>query len=269
MNLTTILLSLSIGCSDKNTDTAEAAEDTATDTDTVIPDDTDLEEEDTVVISGVALWADGAPADGATIQVCAALCRRTNVSSDGSWGVEGLEKEKYIILGFSGEDTSIATTVTLIDMQEDRNLDPMVLYPYATSEAWGTEEQEYALDAGLTVTFDGSEMEMGLYAVTTTSNISSVHVAPDDVPVDFPSGEPLAMWMLGEFDYQPTGGISWTIRDIPTNLDIEDGATLEAFLLDNEAHAWSSLGTYTVADGMIVGEANLTGLSTLVLVTAQ
>ena len=82
-------------------------------------------------------------------------------------------------------------------MQEDRDLEPMTLHPYATSEAWGGAEQEYALDDGLNITFNGADMEMGLYAVTTTSNISSVRVEPSDLPIDFPHGNILGVWMLG------------------------------------------------------------------------
>ena len=268
MNSYIMLLGLSLwGCGTKAGDTSSdtATEDTGEPT-VVNPEDT-AEPGDYVAISGTMNWGDGSPAEGADVQVCASLCRRTSVQSDGSWELTGLDKEAYIVLGFVQGDASITTTVSLVDMQEDKNIGAMTLKPYATQVAFTAGMHEYVLDGGLHISFNSDDISSGLYSVSFNDMVSSLKVDGDSVPHDLQDREILGMWMLGDFDYHVSSGISWRLDD---TFGLDEGASIEMLILNNEAHAWDSLGTFPLENGAFAGgDATFPYLSTIVMLRAE
>ena len=264
-----MLFGLSLwGCGAKEGDSAAdtATEDTG---DAVIVDtgEDTADPGDYVAISGTMNWGDGAPAEGADVQVCASLCRRTSVQSDGSWELTGLDKEAYIVLGFSMGDPSIATTVSLVDMQEDKNIGTMMLQPYATQTEFTAGMHEYALDGGLHISFNSDDISSGLYSVTFNDVVSSLKVDGDSVPHDLQDRDILGMWMLGDFDYQVSSGISWRLDDA---LGLSEGESIEMLILNNEAHTWDSIGTFSLENGSFSGgDTTFSFLSTIVMLRAE
>ena len=139
----------------------------------------------------------------------------------------------------------------------------MTLRPYATQEAYVSGEHAYELDGGLVIQLDSDELAGGLYSIGSSSTVSSLKIDPTEVPSDLDSSNILAMWMLGDFDHHVEGGIGW---HIDSELGLEEGSSVTLKYLDNEAHEWIALGTFTVTDGMILGdEAKLPLLSTVML----
>ena len=90
--MTTSLLLLGFwACGDSKTDTGQsepAAEPTSEASMEPSTEDTG-ETATTFEISGTVVLADGSPAAGSKIQVCADLCRRADVMEDGSWSLSG------------------------------------------------------------------------------------------------------------------------------------------------------------------------------------
>ena len=269
---TTMLLFGSIlffGCSDKESDSASTdTEDTTEPAEPAQPEDTQDSgnTEPTYTVTGEVTLADGAAANGTTIQVCASSCRRETVDENGKWEMSGLKEEKYIVLGFSMQDDSLATTATHMDLTGDRDLTTMVLHPYATSEAWASSSKTYDLDGGLSVTFNGADLSRGDFAVKELANISSVKVPLSDIPMDAPvaADKVAGIWMLGTFAFESSSGIEWSIRD---TLGLEDGTDVEIFFLAPASHTWESLGTTTVAQAVDGTGMSLPALSTLLIAT--
>ena len=152
-------------------------------------------------------------------------------------------------------------------MQEDKNIGAMTLNPYATQVEFTAGTHEYALDGGLNITFNSDDISSGLYSVSFNDMVSSLKVDGDSVPHDLQDREILGMWMLGDFDYQVSSGISWRLDD---TLGLEEGGSIEVLILDNEAHAWDSLGTFPLeGGGFSGGEATFPYLSTIVMLRAE
>ena len=180
--------------------------------------------------------------------------------------MSGLKEEKYIVLGFSMQDDSIATTATHLDLSSDRDLETMVVHPYATSESWTSSDKSYDLDGSLSVTFNGADLSRGDFAVKELTNISSVKVPIDDIPVDTPvdADKVAAIWMLGTFAFESSSGINWQISD---SLGLADGTDVEVFFLAPASHTWESLGTTTVNQGIDGSGMALPAFSTLLIAT--
>ena len=220
---------------------------------------------ETFSISGVMNNADGQPASGAKVQVCAALCRRADVMEDGTWSLQGVEADVYIVLGFYQGDASIATTASLATVSADLDVGTMVMSPYATQEAFVSGMYDYVLDGGLVISANSDELSAGLYSIGSSASVSSVKIDPSHISGgDLDTSTAAAMWMLGEYDYHVEGGMPWRID---SDLGLEEGASVDVQYLDNEAHEWLSLGTFTVTDGVIDGgESNLPLLSSLIVI---
>jgi hypothetical protein len=256
-----------LACGDSKTDTAEPTAEPTNEA-AIEPSGEDTadtaEEVATFAISGSVVLGDGSPAVGSKIQVCAALCRRADVSEDGTWSLTGVEEAVYIILSFSQGDTSIATTVSLIEITEDKEIGSMTLHPYATQEAYVSGMHDYVLDGGLTLSLDSDELSAGVYSLGSSDTVSSIKINPAEVPNDVDSSEILAMWMLGDFDHHVEGGIAWRID---SDLGLEEGTSLTFKYLDNEGHEWAEVGTFTITDGVIDGgDTRLPLLSTIMVV---
>ena len=241
-----IILFALIGCGEtKPTDSADTATEPAGEP-TIEPSSDTSEAEESFSISGSLILGDGSPAAGAKIQVCAALCRRTDVQEDGTWSLPGVEADHYIVLGFFQGDSTIATTATLIDITEDRVLDPMTILPYDTKEAYVAGPHSYGMSNGLELKLNSDDISAGAYSIGSSDTISSVLVDPATIPSDYDSSTVLKMWMLGDYDHGNTSGMKLSYTDL---LDVDDGTTVALLYINNEAHEWESLGSFTVTGG--------------------
>lgn len=250
-------------CGESKTDTAELTSEPSSNS--TEPDVDTAEAIETFSISGIVHDAQGAPAGGSKIQVCAALCRRADVMEDGTWSLSGLEADIYIVLGFSQGDASITTTASLATIDADRDIGTMTLSPYATQETFVSGMHDYVLDGGLTISANSDDLAAGLYSIGSSGAVSSLQIDPTHVPTELDRSSIVAMWMLGEYDYHVEGGMPWRID---SDLGLEEGATVALQYLDNEAHAWMSLGSFVVTDGAIDGgESNLPLLSSIIVVS--
>ena len=252
-----------LACGESKTDSAAPSAEPATEPSNEVSIEDTSEPLETFTISGNVVWGDDTPAAGAKIQVCADLCRRADVAADGTWSLSGLTAEVYIVLGFQQGDGSIATTSSLIDITADRNIGTMTLSPYATQEPLVSGMHDYSLDDGLVLSFDSSALVPGLYSIGTTENISSLGIDPSKVPSDIDASNVVALWMLGDFDHHVEGGIAW---HIDSNLGLAEGSSVTLKYLDNEAHAWVELGSFSVSNGVIEGNGALPLLSSLMVV---
>ena len=261
--MTFVLFLHLLACGESKTDTAEPSADTATEPSNEVSIEDTSEPVETFTISGSVVWEDDSPAAGAKIQVCADLCRRADVTADGTWSLSGLTSEVYIVLGFQQGDASIATTASLIDITADRDIGTMTLSPYATQETLVAGMHDYTLDNGLVLSFDSAALAPGLYSIGTTENISSLAIDSSKVPSDIDASNVVALWMIGDFDHHVESGISWRID---SDLGLAEGASVTLKYLDNEAHTWAELGTFSVSNGAIEGNGALPLLSSLMVV---
>lgn len=253
-------------CGDTKTDTAsEPTSEPSGDTSSEPSNEDTGPEIETFSISGSINNADGQPAAGAKVQVCAALCRRADVMEDGTWSLTGVEEDVYIVLGFYQGDPSIATTASLATLTTDLDVGTMTLSPYATQQEFLPGMNEYTLDGGLFVTANSEELSAGLYSIGSSGTMSSVKIDPSHISGgDLDTTTVTAMWMLGEYDYNAEGGMPWRIE---SDLGLEEGAGVDVQYLDNEAHEWISLGSFAVTNGVIDGgDANLPLLSSLIVI---
>jgi len=251
-------------CGDSKTDTAEPAAEPSEEPSTEPATEDTAVQIETFSISGTINDAQGAPAVGMKVQVCASLCRRADVTEDGTWTLTGLEEDVYIVLGFSQGDPSITTTASLATINSDRDIGAMTLNTYATQETFVSGMHDYVLDGGLVISANSDELGAGLYSIGSSGSISSLQIDPAQVPTELDTSSIVAMWMLGEYDYHVEGGMSWSIN---SDLGLAEGTSVDFQYLDNEAHAWMSLGSFTVTDGMIDGsDANLPLLSSVIVV---
>ena len=72
------------------------------------------------------------------------------------------------------------------------------------------------------------------------------HIDPSTIPSDYDSSSVLHMWMLGDYDHGSETGMKLSFTG---TLDVEDGTVVDLLYINNEAHEWQSLGTFTVTAG--------------------
>ena len=247
-----ILLFALIGCGETKPEDTSSEPATEPSNEAAVEPSDDTAVEETFTISGSVVYDNGEPAAGAKIQVCASLCRRADVTEDGSWSLSGLEAEHYIVLGFVQGDSTIATVATLIDVTADKELTPMTIVPYETKEAYVAGPHTYLLSSGLELKLNSDEISAGVYSIGSSDTVSSVSVDPSTIPSDYDSSSVLHMWMLGDYDHGSESGMKLSFTG---TLDVEDGATVDLLYINNEAHEWQSLGTFTVTGGGQGGDA--------------
>jgi len=266
-HITLLFLSVAItGCGADKTDTgssSDSGEDTGSEI--VNPDsgeDTGVEEEG-ASISGSLFFEDGSPATGVQMRLCYGQCFPAMVDESGNFNYSGKGEGHYSLQAVKlGEDTyAIPSTVVTIGT-EDIAMDPWVIPAFSTNtDLTGTQDVELANN--LIVSADSASMTLGDYTESEEKYIKSAFVPGDTAGIylEEVSGEVLGVWYLANFDYRMDPG--WAISGSP-DLGLNEGETIQAYVADFAAKAWTLVGTYEVdASGALVGNPDNTGLIAL------
>lgn len=227
--------------------------------------------------SGRVVNPDGS---GATVQMrlCAELCRSITTDAQGYFEYTQVEADHYVYEAvYLADQNGYSMPLDVITIAQDQQIaldQDMVLYPFETSDEVGDEPVMLNLDGGLTVmadpsTMTASEANSPYLPEGEPDYVASVRVQPDalGLRLEEVEGTVLAAWHMGRVSVSLSPPWGFQLDD---TLGLTEGDSVEIIASSYDLKEWTSGGTATVVDGMLVSDdgSGIPILSTVLLVAA-
>ena len=225
-------------------------------------------------LSGNVSTLDGTPVEDADIRFCLATgeCRFSATDAQGNYAFEDVVVEWHAFEVkppfFDGandpfEGYIVGFVPLAFETDQVRSVDMPLLEGDAPTTLPASSPTEIEVGSGLFVTLSADMLKPPTFEDPATE-VAGILV-PDNVqpPVDSIEGTVLAMWFMGPFDHEVTGGADMRIRN---DWKLKDGTTYEVWVGSYPNSSWLDAGDLTVKGGWLEGDARLPRISTVLLV---
>jgi hypothetical protein len=217
-------------------------------------------------LQGRMVDTEGLPLEGLQMRVCMDSCVTAGTDSDGVFVYSRLDVGTHTMQAVSFSDEPQATPHAILTLADgdERVLEDWVLPGFVTKETLDG-IATVILDGGLVLEADPASLGIGLYSSSVEPFVASVRMEPttSGLPLDELPGPPVALWYLGNYDFQVDP--AWPLSGTDA-LELAPGE-YSLWAAHNDTKSWRPEGTLQVdADGSaILTEGGLSQLTTLVL----